>query len=709
MRIAERDGRIVVVDDAGAVKAAFMKGSRRAQLVAAAQYVAAADPAMGPGMMEDDTVDPIAGPTVIDGLTDRQLALRDAYEQIEDGFGQWNQTAGADGAHYAADNPFAAGGLTCSNCTFWQPGLDDQGRVDPRAKTGSCGIVAGDIEPAAICKLWIIPADRIKQTAAWTPPWKKDDDEEAVCKKKAAEQDYCDDAECAACKRNKAGKKKARADMGPGMTGPGMDQVDPDVLDLANQLLQRLGLPPYDPTAAAPSILAAGLVVRAADTGRILALQRALDPTGLDEHAGTWEFPGGKLEPGETPADTAVREWQEEVGVNLPAGTTPNDGWISGVYQGLLAVIANEADVDINLPTADRVVVDADGDLCETVAWWNPEDFCALPSLRGELAASVEVWGPLVCGGAEGEVEGPELDDDMGTDPMGMGPCDDEECAGACKKRAGVAKVTARAAGPEPAPGLTDRARAIPSSFTLEVAGRTIVTTLADTGLGYWESTPPGGGEYMSWLQGRYVGAERPNRNGALWETSDLQHGFPTVAYGPLNYLHEERRVIGSIVDAKLVPGTGMNGDVRAEAAETIDPHIAVLAGAWRWIYPAEVYSMQAAADSGILALSMECVADEVQCAGDDGCGQSFPYDRFIAGDSCAHLKQRGSVKRMVRPTFLGAGVIVPPARPGWPDADARMMAIDLAEGAYAQAGSPDVPTSQWETLVAQVVRYASW
>ncbi|HUO97733.1 MAG TPA: (deoxy)nucleoside triphosphate pyrophosphohydrolase [Rhizomicrobium sp.] len=50
--------------------------------------------------------------------------------------------------------------------------------------------------------------------------------------------------------------------------------------------------------------------------GRILICQR----TARQSHALKWEFPGGKVEPGETPAQALARELEEELGIRGARG-----------------------------------------------------------------------------------------------------------------------------------------------------------------------------------------------------------------------------------------------------------------------------------------------------------------------------------------------------------------------------------------------------
>jgi len=66
----------------------------------------------------------------------------------------------------------------------------------------------------------------------------------------------------------------------------------------------------HRPRASAPVVVAAAVVIR---DGRVL-LTRRLEGQHL---AGMWEFPGGKLEAGESPEEALVRECQEECGIEV--------------------------------------------------------------------------------------------------------------------------------------------------------------------------------------------------------------------------------------------------------------------------------------------------------------------------------------------------------------------------------------------------------
>ncbi len=65
---------------------------------------------------------------------------------------------------------------------------------------------------------------------------------------------------------------------------------------------------------AAPLVLVAAVVLVDAD-GRVLLAQR---PEGKPM-AGLWEFPGGKVDPGETPEAALIRELREELGIDVAA------------------------------------------------------------------------------------------------------------------------------------------------------------------------------------------------------------------------------------------------------------------------------------------------------------------------------------------------------------------------------------------------------
>jgi 8-oxo-dGTP diphosphatase len=62
-----------------------------------------------------------------------------------------------------------------------------------------------------------------------------------------------------------------------------------------------------------PVIVAAGVLV---ERGRVLLTQRKKG----SHLAGAWEFPGGKVEPGEDPRDALERELREETGIEVIVG-----------------------------------------------------------------------------------------------------------------------------------------------------------------------------------------------------------------------------------------------------------------------------------------------------------------------------------------------------------------------------------------------------
>lgn len=70
------------------------------------------------------------------------------------------------------------------------------------------------------------------------------------------------------------------------------------------------------------------------EDGRVLACERCDPP----EVAGKWEFPGGKVEPGETEEEALVRECEEELGVLVAVGPRVGDDVLLGHGRSVLRV-----------------------------------------------------------------------------------------------------------------------------------------------------------------------------------------------------------------------------------------------------------------------------------------------------------------------------------------------------------------------------------
>ena len=97
--------------------------------------------------------------------------------------------------------------------------------------------------------------------------------------------------------------------------------------------------------------------------GRILLAQRPADKP----MAGLWEFPGGKLEPGEAPEAALVRELHEELGITLRAEDLEPIHFVSHAYEKFHLVM-----LLYGLRTWEGALVMREN---QQISWAFPKDF----------------------------------------------------------------------------------------------------------------------------------------------------------------------------------------------------------------------------------------------------------------------------------------------------------------------------------------------
>jgi 8-oxo-dGTP diphosphatase len=114
------------------------------------------------------------------------------------------------------------------------------------------------------------------------------------------------------------------------------------------------------------------------DAGRVLAAQR---PPGKAQ-AGCWEFPGGKIEPGEGAEAALVREIREELGCTLVVGAalTPVDHPYPG---GLIRLRAFAAEVIEGVPAPHEH---------SALRWVAREEAATLAWAPADIPILAEIW-----------------------------------------------------------------------------------------------------------------------------------------------------------------------------------------------------------------------------------------------------------------------------------------------------------------------------
>jgi 8-oxo-dGTP diphosphatase len=124
------------------------------------------------------------------------------------------------------------------------------------------------------------------------------------------------------------------------------------------------------------SVVCAALVDRA---GRVLLAER---PRGKSM-AGLWEFPGGKLQPGETPEAALARELAEELGIAVAPDALEPVAFASHAYE--------EFHVVLLLYLVRRWEHEPCAREGQALAWVAPHDFAsyAMPPADAPLVAAL--------------------------------------------------------------------------------------------------------------------------------------------------------------------------------------------------------------------------------------------------------------------------------------------------------------------------------
>jgi 8-oxo-dGTP diphosphatase len=130
------------------------------------------------------------------------------------------------------------------------------------------------------------------------------------------------------------------------------------------------------------SVVGAALVRDLPSGGRCVLSSRRTSPARL---AGLWEFPGGKVDPGESDVQALVRELREELQVEVEVGERLGGDLPIG-ETGVLRVYL------CRLVSGEPVLVDHDAHRWLTAAElldvpWIPVDLPLVEQLRGHLLA----------------------------------------------------------------------------------------------------------------------------------------------------------------------------------------------------------------------------------------------------------------------------------------------------------------------------------
>lgn len=223
-----------------------------------------------------------------------------------------------------------------------------------------------------------------------------------------------------------------------------------------------------------------------------------------------------------------------------------------------------------------------------------------------------------------------------------------------------------------------------------------------------------------AWVLGKYVGANKANDNGHIFDGAELAEARQSLLYAPMNMLHRPSAIMGVYVANEVIWPKEPAATAAGEPNTETEPFLEALAAFYRYYFPDEYDDVEKAHRAGALAWSMECVPKTVTCAAiaHPDCAKTFEYAGRQSETYCAHLNEPGASKRMGKPHFTAGALVLPPARPAWKNANVtsldtlvrRELEAAENENVYSQVAAefPHLESSRWEHLMAELLMRAA-
>lgn len=206
-----------------------------------------------------------------------------------------------------------------------------------------------------------------------------------------------------------------------------------------------------------------------------------------------------------------------------------------------------------------------------------------------------------------------------------------------------------------------------------------------------------------NWIVGKYVEADKPNRNMQMWRLDDLKEAKGYIKNSPLNVLHRPDQVVGNFVGAEMMYPT----------SDREQPYVEAIAAFWSHYFPELFTSVERYHKEGSLFYSMECVGQTMTFIRPDGSqSQEYPYMGPFSESYGEDGASKHNIRQINKPLFLAGALIFPPTRPGWKDAKIEQVAEMVkaheqeAEQVYEDLKnqSPHLDAKTWEAMMLEVM-----